>query len=84
MLRTLTGTLPHGRTENPGGLLHPPPRLTIEGGSEGLGMLPTACHPADRPAPPLKEEIPSSAPPGRAISAAAVPNGCLPKQRRQP
>ena len=26
-------------------------RLPAPGGSQGLGMLPTACHPADRAAP---------------------------------
>jgi hypothetical protein len=37
-------------------------------------MLPTACHPADRPAPPLKEEIPSCA--ARMMPAVVGPSVC--------
>ena len=36
--------------------LHRPGRSPMKGGIQGLGMLPTACHPADRPAL-LKEDI---------------------------
>ena len=59
-----------GRVVPPAGLS---PRR--EGVSRGIGMLPTACHPADRPAPPAGHA-------GRGLHNAAV-DGADPRLQRR-